>query len=238
MKAQTFLLVLLGILIACQARADNPPSTVEVRAVGVVTVPSDTVVLRLSIATCHADIQEAKKRNDQIAAPIYQLAETQHAARPMLLATRVSFDFAPQQPGANQGDEKGQINQGQANQVQANQVQSNQAFGGRKGGKKGAEYGPAEPPEPPVHMSRDLEMTFRDLDQAIRFLAEAVKWDAVRTTCELKLAPLSFGVANRANHSDRGAAAGRGLGPPEGTTPRRAKRPEAGTCHADLRRVL
>jgi uncharacterized protein YggE len=179
MKMHMFPLILLGMTISCQANADNPVNTVEVHGTGAITVPSDIVVLRLSVTTCHADLREAKKRNDQIAAPIYELAESQHVARPTLLATRMNFDFVPPQSAANQEDEK---------------VQSNQLF---QGGKKGVAQGRAEPPEPPIHLARDLEMKFHDLNQAIKFVAEMVKWDPVRTTCELRLAPLSFGVSSR-----------------------------------------
>ena len=194
MKVPCLPLVLFGMLISCQARADNPANTVEVRATGAVTVPSDTVVLRLSITTNHADLQEAKKHNDQIALPVYQLAESQHLARPTLLATRVSFDFLPRRTDARQVQRQLDANQ------EDDAIQNNQSF---KGGKKGVQYGrsePPEPPEPPVHVSRDLEVSFPDLNQAVAFLAESIKWDAVRTTCEMRLGPLGFGVASRDKH--------------------------------------
>ena len=185
MKMRIYPLALFAMTICCQANAENPVNTVDVHGVGVVIVPSDSVVLRLSVATCHADIQEAKKRNDQITTPIYELAESQHLSRPTLLATRMSFDFVTQQRVANQEDED---------------AQSYQQFEGVKGGKKGVRYPRAERPEPPVHLSRNLELKFRDLSEALKFLAEMVKWDSVRKTCELQVAPLSFGIASRDEH--------------------------------------
>jgi uncharacterized protein YggE len=166
------------MMMYCQARADNPTNTVEVHAAGVVTVPSDTIVLPLSISTSHNDVQEAKKRNDQIAEQIFRLADAQHVNRPALLKTGLSFDF-----GADQ-DEDGK-------------AQYNQKA---KGGKKGVQDALPGSKEPPIHMTRDIEVKFHNLNQAIGLLAEMTKWDSVRTTFELRLGELTFDVADREKH--------------------------------------
>jgi uncharacterized protein YggE len=198
MKISAFPLVLFGILISCQASAEGPKSTVEVRATGTVSVSSDTVVQRLSVATANADPQQAKKRNDQIAAPIYKLAESQHINRPALLATNVSFDFVQKQ--AEMPKVQLQIAQQAPPIQQGNLVPGNESF---QSDKKGYQQAPGERAEPPIFMSRlcrDLEIRFRDLNQAVAFLTAITKWDCVHTSRELTLGPLCFDVANRSNH--------------------------------------
>jgi uncharacterized protein YggE len=189
MKMQAVSLVLFALMICGRACADSPKNQIEVRAVGTVTVPADTIVLEISIATNSSDLQEAKKHNDQLTTPIYQLAEARHVARPTLLATRLSFDFVPPQSTPNQGE----VPQVNAKQQQEYIPQGNQRFIGEKGGK---DYVPG-PPEPPIHLSRNLEVKFKSFTEAIGFASEMVKWGPVCKSREISLAPLSFGVADR-----------------------------------------
>jgi uncharacterized protein YggE len=188
MNLQVISFGLLATIIGSQVEADNPKNQIDVRAVGTVTVPSDSIVLRTSITSTHkSDLQEAKKRNDQLTAPIYQLAETRQVARPTLLATRVSFNFEPAQEGGAQDVPKPSANQ------QEFIPQGNQRYQVKYGGK---EYPPG-PPEPPIHMSRELEIKFKGLTDAIGFASEMTKWEVVRKTCEIRMAPLEFTVTDR-----------------------------------------
>jgi uncharacterized protein YggE len=175
MKAQFVLLILFGLMISCQARADDVRDTVRVSATGEVTAPSDTVVLHLLVTTSSSDLQETKNRNDQITTQIYKLAESQAIPRAALNSTELQVDF---ETHARRHHGKGV---------------AQQAFD--KGGKQQA-FDEDEAPRPPIRMLRHVEVRFDDLSQTIRFMAEVVKWESVRATHELTLAPLRFGVAN------------------------------------------
>jgi uncharacterized protein YggE len=194
MKTQLIPLVVFGLMIPCQAGADNPKDTVDVRAVGEVTVPSDMVVLPISVATGQSDVGEVKKRNDQVTTQIYQLAESQRVCRPTLTNTTLSFHFE-ERPLGNGGKEA----QKQMAPLLPRKGGSTLTWKGGKGGGKGNLPDEEEYHEPPIQMSRQLLVRFDDLNQAITFVAEVVKWESV-TTGELTLSPLSFGVTDPHRH--------------------------------------
>lgn len=187
MKAR-LILVLLGMTIPCELWAENPKDTVEIRAIGEVIVPSDTVALRITVSTGHSDIHEAKNRNDRIAKQIFDLADSQHLRRPTLSNTSMSFDLE-QRPGISGGGGKiGDANLGNANYRKSG-----------KGGGKGEPSGEEEAKEPSIQMSRQVDAVFKDLNQAIGFVAEVAKWEPPRKG-ELRLSPLSFVVADPHPH--------------------------------------
>jgi uncharacterized protein YggE len=192
MKTRLFSVVLLGLVIPPRASADNLKDFVEVRGTGEVIVSSDAIVSRLSVTTGSSDLDEAKNRNDRITTQIYELAAAQHLSRPTLMATMLNFDFDPRP------EYKGGKGGGKEDDFQQQSALPSLPPGKEYRAK--GESSDTEPREPPIHMSRDVEVKFDDLNRAVRFLGEVVKWEATRVTRELRLAPLSFRVANSHDH--------------------------------------
>lgn len=181
MKIQAFLLALLGLILPRTANADSPKATIEVRGIGEVTIPSDTIVLRLSVAVVRNDLQEAKNRNDQLTNQIYELAESQRLPQPTLLNTALSsFDSNPYQFG------KGGKNNKQQQQQQQDVFEIDES---------------SKPAKPSIRISRDVEVKFAEFSRSVRFLADVTKWESFQNSREITFAPLMFGVANMDKYS-------------------------------------
>ena len=182
-------LTLLSLALSRPLDAADRKDTLEVVGRGEVTTTADVVTLRLSVATRDTDLQEAKGRNDRITKQIYQLAESQHLRRPKLVDTALQVGL---EHHARQG--RGQLQQPAAPQGKASQppVQLQQ---GRDQEDDEATEAP-KPPELVAHLSRNIDVKFANLNQAVAFLAEAMTWESFRKTGELTAAPLSFGVTN------------------------------------------
>lgn len=171
-RVRVIAIIVLGFAICSHASADDLKDAVYVVGTGEVIVPSDSVISRLIVTTGNSDLQETKSRNDRIAMQIYELADAQQIPRPVLTSTSLSFDFDPHPTRQYRG----------------------------KGGKEKRAYSEDESPVPPIQMLRRIEARFDDLNQAIRFIGEVVKWESVHKTRELTLEPLDFVVAHPHDH--------------------------------------
>ena len=172
MKTDSVLLLVLASMVPCHVMADSSTTTINVKATGQVVVPSDLLVLQLLVEIDRADVQEAKDENDRITTRLYELAKSQEIPRPRLLNTGLRFGFGRESSGKRgRGDEKNEP------------------------------YDEAESGKPSILISRDLEVRFDNLPQAVRFLSEIVKWDSVGKTHELRLMPMRVEVADRKSPS-------------------------------------
>lgn len=174
MKLATVPWLMLTLIGTPSPAAERERSTIEVYGVGETRVPSDVVLLGMSIVVERGAVEQAKEENDRIAAMVFELAESQGLVEPHLISTEMRFDF----------------------HRESREDKRNTQQGKQKAPREDP-FKDTEPQAPPVHMSRQLNVKFLKLSQAIEFLREVEQWKEVKETRELQLYPLKFDVEDR-----------------------------------------
>jgi uncharacterized protein YggE len=164
---------------------------IDVRATGAVTVAADELTLSIEVITGSEDFATLKQRNDLLLSQLFELLATHKVDRPEIESTTGTFDFSPDDPYRNYGNQKNQVQQA------FKQPNASDPFGEPKlpGAEKSARV--------PMHLSRRLTLKFTNLAHATELLAKLTALDAVKKSRELRLSPLQASVKDAEKHLAR-----------------------------------
>jgi uncharacterized protein YggE len=182
------------VLAFVGAVTGQEPRKIEVRATGEVTVAADELTLPVEVITGGDEFGAVKQRNDLLLTQLFELLSAHKMPRPAIESTTGSFDFSPDEPYRNYGNQKAQGAKQTFNQPANN---ANDPFGEPKfpGGEKSARL--------PIHLSRRVTLKFTSLAQATELLAKLTALDAVKKSRELRLSPLQASAKEVESHQEQ-----------------------------------